>query len=89
MEVIMKNKDKTISLRVTNEEYSILESNRTNLNMTISQYIRSSINHSLPAETNYRQLIAPAMCRIQIRLAELGMEDDEIVKEINKLCLML
>ena len=85
----MKNKDKTISLRVTNEEYSILESNSTNLNMTISQYIRSSINHSLPAETNYRQLIAPVMCRIQIRLAELGMEDDEIVKEINKLCRML
>ena len=79
----------TISLRLSNEEYSILESNSTNLNMTISQYIRSSINHSLPAETNYRQLIAPVMCRIQIRLAELGMEDDEIVKEINKLCLML
>ena len=85
----MKNKDKTISLRVTNEEYSILESNSTNLNMTISQYIRSSINHSLPSETNYRQHIAPIMCRLQIRLAELGLEDEEIVKEINKLCLML
>ncbi len=86
---IMKHKDKTISLRLSNEEYSILESNSTNLNMTISQYIRSSINHSLPAETNYRQYIAPVMCKIQIRLAELGLEDDEIVKEIDKLCLML
>lgn len=85
----MKNKDKTISLRLSNEEYSILESNSNNLNMTISQYIRSSINHSLPAETNYRQHIAPIMCRIQIRLAELGLQDEEIVKEINKLCLML
>lgn len=85
----MKNKDKTISLRVSNEEHSIIESNSINLNMTISQYIRYSISHSLPAETNYRQYIAPVMCRIQIRLAELGLEDDEIVKEINKLCLML
>ena len=85
----MKSKEKTISLRVSNEEYTILESNSNNLNMTISQYIRSSINHSLPAEMNYRQHIAPIMCRIQIRLAELGLEDEKIVKEINKLCRML
>ena len=85
----MKNKDKTISLRLSNEEYSILESNSNNLNMTTSQYIRSMINNALPAETDYRQHIAPIMCRVQIRLAELGLEDDEIVKEIRKLCLML
>lgn len=85
----MKNKDKTISLRLSNEEYSILESNSNNLNMTTSQYIRSMINKSLPAGINYRQYIAPVMCKIQIRLAELGLEDDEIIKEINKLCLML
>ena len=85
----MKNKEKTISLRLSNEEYSILESNSKKLNMKTSQFIRSMINHSLPAETNYRQHIAPIMCRIQIRLAELGLQDEEIVKEINKLCLML
>lgn len=85
----MKNKDKTISLRLTNEEYSIVESNSNNLNMTTSQYIRSMINNALPVETDYRQHIAPIMCRVQIRLAELGLEDDEIVKEIRKLCLML
>lgn len=85
----MKNKDKTISLRLTNEEYSILESNSNNLNMNTSQYLRSMINNALPAETDYRQHIAPIMCRVQIRLVELGLEDDEIVKEISKLCLML
>ena len=85
----MKNKDKTISLRLSNEEYSILESNSNNLNMNISQYLRSMIKNVLPAETDYRQHIAPIMCNIQIRLAELGLEDDEIVKEIRKLCLML
>lgn len=52
--VIMKSKDKTISLRLTNEEHSIVESNSNNLNMTTSQYIRSMINNALPSETNYR-----------------------------------
>lgn len=85
----MKNKDKTISLRLSNEEYTILESNSNNLNMSISNYIRSMINNTLPAEVNYRQYIAPIICKIQIRLAELGLEDDEIIKEIRKLCLML
>ena len=40
----MKNKDKTISLRLTNEEYSKLESNSNNLNMNTSQYLRYMIN---------------------------------------------
>ena len=57
--------------------------------MNTSQYLRAMINNALPAETDYRQHIAPIMCRVQIRLAELGLEDDEIVKEIRKLCLML
>lgn len=85
----MKNKDKTISLRLSNEEYSILESNSNNLNMSVSKYIRSMLNNALPAEINYRQYIAPIMCRILIRLSELGLEDEEITKEVNKLCRML
>lgn len=85
----MKNKDKTISLRLSKEEYSILESNSNNLNMSVSQYLRSMINDALPAEVNYRQSIAPIICKIQIRLSELGMEDEDITKEINNLCRML
>ncbi|MBQ8230916.1 MAG: hypothetical protein IJZ34_03150 [Lachnospiraceae bacterium] len=85
----MKNKDKTISLRISNKEYSILESNSSNLNMTMSNYLRSMINNALPTEVNYRQSIAPIMCKIQIRLAELGLEDEEISKELNNLCRML
>lgn len=85
----MKNKDKTISLRLSIEEYSILESNSNNLNMSISNYIRSMINNALPAQTDYRQHIAPVMCKIQIRLAELGLESEEISKEVSQLCRML
>ena len=29
------------------------------------------------------------MCKIQIRLAELGLEDEKISKEVNQLCRML
>lgn len=85
----MKNKDKTISLRLSNKEYTILESNSNKLNMSNSNYLRSLINNALPAEVDYRQNIAPIMSKIQIRLAELGMEDEEITKEVNQLCRML
>lgn len=77
----MKNKDKTISLRLSNKEYSIIESN--------SNYLRSLINNALPVEVDYRQNIAPIMCKIQIRLTELGLEDEEITREVNQLCRML
>ena len=85
----MKNKDKTISLRLSNKEYTILESNSNKLNMSNSNYLRSLINNALPAEVDYRQTIAPILCKIQIRLAELGLEDEEITKEVNQLCRML
>ena len=45
--------------------------------MSNSNYLRSLINNALPAEVDYRQTIAPIMCKIQIRLAELGLEDEE------------
>ena len=85
----MKNKDKTISLRLSNKEYTILESNSNKLNMSNSNYLRSLISNALPEEVNYRQTIAPIMCKIQIRLAELGLEDEEITREVNQLCRML
>lgn len=85
----MKNKDKTISLRLSNKEYSILEANSSNLNMTVSNYIRSVINNTIPTEVNYRQDIAPILCKIQIRLCELGLEDEQITREVNQLCRML
>ena len=85
----MKSKNKAISLRLSNEEYTKLESNSNNLNMSISKYIRSIINDTLPSEINYRQYIAPMVCKIQIRLSELGLEDEEIAKEVKYICQIL
>ena len=80
---MLSNEDYDLKVAVYSQQMDTLQerqreliANSTNLNMTISQYIRSSINHSLPAETNYRQYIAPVMCRLQIRLAELGLHLD-------------
>lgn len=85
----MKNKDKTISLRLNEELYNNVNINSNNLHMTNSEYIRSLITNALPVTENPNQKIAPIMCRIQIRLAELGLEDEEISKEVNQLCRML
>jgi len=85
----MKNKNKTISLRLSNEEHTKIETNSKKLNMSTSNYIRSAIMNSLPANVDYRQDIAPIICKIQIRLAELGLADDDITKEVNQLCRML
>lgn len=85
----MKNKNKTISLRLSKEEYTILESNSNNLNMTVSNYIRSIISNTTPNNVDYRQTIVPVICKIQIRLTELGLEDEAITKEVNQLCRML
>lgn len=85
----MKNKNKPISLRLNEKEYNILSTNSNNLHMTNSEYIRSLIANAVPVTENHNQEIASIMCRIQIRLAELGLESEEISKEINKLCRML
>lgn len=85
----MKNKDKTISLRLNEEIYNIVNTNSNNLHMTNSEYIRSLITDAIPVTENHNQEIASIMCRIQIRLAELGLEDENISKEVNQLCRML
>lgn len=78
----MKNKNKPISLRLNEKEYNILSTNSNYLHMTNSEYIRSLITNAVPVTENHNQEIASIMCKIQIRLAELGLESEEITKEI-------
>ena len=85
----MKNKDKTISLRLNEELYSVVNTNSNNLHMTNSEYIRSLITNAVPVTENHSQKIASIMCKIYIRLAELGLEDENITKEVKQLCRML
>ena len=82
----MNKKSNTISLRLSDEEYNIINTNCNNLNMNPSQYIRSLINGTNPVSVDYRQAIAPMICEMYVRLQELGLEDDEITKKVHSLC---
>lgn len=85
----MNKKSNTISLRLSNEEYNIINTNCNNLNMNPSQYLRSLIHEANPVSKDYRQVIVPTICEMYIRLQELGLEDDEITKKVHNLCQML
>ena len=85
----MNKKSNTISLRLSDEEYNIINTNCNTLNMNPSQYLRSLINEANPVSMDYRQVIAPTICEMYIRLLELGLEDDEITKKVHDLCQML
>lgn len=85
----MKNRNKTVSLRLNEEEYNALDISSNNLHMTISQYLRSMINNTTPAMENHNQEIATMICKLYIRLNELGLENEEITDEVHRLCQML
>ena len=82
----MKNKIKSISIRLNTEEYTKL-SNISNLNhLSNSEYIRSLINRINPVENHHSAEIASVLSRLYIKLGELGIEDESIAKEVEALC---
>ena len=82
----MKNKTKTISIRLNTEEYTKL-SNISKLNhLSNSEYIRSLINHTNPLENHHSAEIASVLSRLYIRLKELGIGEEAIAKEVEALC---
>lgn len=85
----MKNKNKIISIRLNTEEYTLLDNNSRNLNMSTSNYIRSLIMDTVPCSKNYNQEIACALCKIRICLEAHHIEDEAIEKELGAICQML
>lgn len=85
----MSNKTNKISLRLNNEEYTILSNNCKYSNMTTSQYIRALIMGNVITENKNNADIMRLICKIHIRLQEMNVENEEIEKEIHKLCQML
>ena len=68
----MKNKTKSISIRLNTEEYTKL-SNISNLNhLSNSEYIRSLINRTNPVENYHSAEIASVLSRLYIKLGELA-----------------
>ena len=85
----MKKKNNTLSIRLTNNELDTININSHRLQMTNSEYLRSLINNTVPAAVDYRQDIAPVICKIYVRLQEMGLYEDDITKEVHALCQML
>ena len=84
----MKRKN-TLSIRLTNNELDTININSRRLQMTNSEYLRSLIHNAVPAAVDYRQDIAPVICKIYVRLQELGLDEEDITKEVHALCQML
>ena len=82
----MKNKTKTISIRLNSEEYIRLSNISNNHNMTNSEYIRSLIDDNKPGINNHASEIAASLARLYIRLQELGIGEEVVAKEVDALC---
>ena len=82
----MKNKTKTISIRLNNEEYIRLSNTSNTHNMTNSEYIRSLIDDNKPGINNHASEIAASLARLYIRLQELGIGEAAVAKEVDSLC---
>ena len=78
-------KNKTISIRLSEEEYSILNTILEKNNMTASNCIREFI-HGVKPKESHNQEVAKIMAQIYIRLGELGMEDEKLMEEVQALC---
>ena len=62
----MKNKTKTISIRLNNEEYIRLSNISNTHNMTNSEYIRSLIDDNKPGINNNAPEIESSLARIYL-----------------------
>jgi len=81
-------KNNSISIRLTDKELNILNSYKDHYHMNNTQVISFLLNNNIP-QTQHQQEIAGTVCRIYIRLHELGLADDTITKEVQKLCQIL
>ena len=82
----MKNKTKTISIRLNSEEYIRLSNISNTHNMTNSEFIRSLIDDNEPRINNHAPEIVASLARLYIRLQELGIGEETVAKEVDTLC---
>ena len=82
----MKNKTKTISIRLNYEEYIRLSNLSNTHYMTNSEYIRFLIDDNKPGINNHAPQIAASLSRLYIRLRELGSGEEAVAEEVDDLC---
>lgn len=85
-------KKHTKSLRLNEEEYTILNNICTENHISASDYLRAYIRNSnadQPAATQLNAAIAKAFCIIHARLDYLNIHDEDIEEEMENICQML
>lgn len=85
-------KKRIISLRLDEEEYTILNNTCTENHISISDYLRTYIRNSntdQPAAAQLNAEIAKAFCIIHARMDNLRFYDEEIEEELENICQML
>lgn len=85
----MSNKSISVSLRLSEAEYSKLTSESKSHGMTNSNYIRHLISNDLPTGNCPRKEIAALLCDLYIKLTEQGLDSKTIEKEVHRLCQIL
>lgn len=85
----MKNKSNTLCIRLDDRLTNIISNNSNKLHISNSEYVRSLICNAVPVGENHSQEIVSILCKLNIRLNELGLEDEEISREVYELCQML
>ncbi len=85
----MSNKSISVSLRLSEAEYTKLISESKSHRMTNSNYIRHLICNDLPTANCPRKEIASLLCDLYIKLSEQGLDSKAIAEEAKRLCQIL
>ena len=83
-------KTHTTTLRLSDGEHRKLQQDASSAKMSTSQYLRALINGTTPTAENHQQEIVTLLCKINIHLSELGLNENySLMEELNTVCQML
>ena len=80
-------KNKMISIRLSSEEYTKLNTDANNAKMSESQYIRKLITGNVPKADNGRQELVRQMCKLYTVINEEKLDNNAaLMREVEVLC---
>ena len=80
-------KNRTITVRLTEEEYEKLNAVIQSAELRISEYIRRLLNKETSQRQTCNQHSIEKVCQLYVTLSELGLDMNErLMKEMNELC---
>lgn len=83
-------RNNTISVRLSDQEKTLLEDMSNRLDITPSQCIRVLLHQGEdPRKERLCPVVGAVLSRIYVRLGELGLETDRVTEEVMRLCQIL